>query len=233
MRLKNAGHDEKQVTFLQIFLCAVVRTIGKRAQLNRFVVGQRLYQRKQIEISFAVKKKFSDDAGLTTVKIAFSADETLDSLQQKVNAAIGVGKGTELTTSEKEVNLLTKLPRFMLRFIMWCQRALDANNLLPSGMIKPDPMYASMFIANLGSVGLEAAYHHLYEYGTIPLFGVIGRIHKTQCYDPDSKEFKAQDQVEIKWTYDERIADGFYCARSLEILKELIENPQQLEQVPE
>ena len=30
-------------------------------------------------------------------------------------------------------------------------------------MIAADPLYASMVVANLGSVGLDAAYHHLFE----------------------------------------------------------------------
>jgi pyruvate/2-oxoglutarate dehydrogenase complex dihydrolipoamide acyltransferase (E2) component len=34
--------------------------------------------------------------------------------------------------------------------------------------------------------------------------------------------------VTLKWTYDERVEDGLYCARSLERLRELLENPEKL-----
>jgi len=229
---QNEGLEEKKVSFLQIYLCAIARTLGIRQQLNRFVVGSRLYQRNNIEISFAVKKRFEDSARITTVKISFSPDETLDSLEEKLKGAIQVGRGDKKTGSEVEVGLLMYLPRFVLKGVMWLQRTLDYFNILPYFMIKDDPLYASMFIANLGSIGLDAPYHHLFEYGTIPLFAVIGRIQKTPKFHEDGS-FELRDTVKVKYTYDERIADGFYCASSLDILKELIENPEQLETPPE
>jgi pyruvate/2-oxoglutarate dehydrogenase complex dihydrolipoamide acyltransferase (E2) component len=33
----------------------------------------------------------------------------------------------------------------------------------------------------------------------------------------------------LKFTYDERIEDGLYCARSLDRLRELIEHPEKLD----
>jgi pyruvate/2-oxoglutarate dehydrogenase complex dihydrolipoamide acyltransferase (E2) component len=35
--------------------------------------------------------------------------------------------------------------------------------------------------------------------------------------------------VTLKFTYDERIEDGLYCARSLDLLRELIERPEKLD----
>ena len=107
---------------------------------------------------------------------------------------------------------------------MWVQRLLDGWNLLPSAMIKPDPLYSSVFLANLGSIGLEAPFHHLYEYGTTPLFAVIGRIHKEQWIDDDGA-VDVRDTVIIRWTFDERICDGLYCARSLDLMKGFLAAP--------
>ncbi|MBK06547.1 MAG: hypothetical protein CL920_29370 [Deltaproteobacteria bacterium] len=233
LKTKRESGEGPQITFFHVILCSLVRVFGARPELNRFVVGRRLYQRDGLEFSFAVKKSFRDDATMTTVKIRFEADDTIEKVAERIQEAIGVGRGTEQTTSEKEVSVLTRLPRFMLRLILWGQRLLDFYGLLPASLIKPDPMYASMFLANLGSIGLDAPFHHLFEYGTIPFFAVIGRIKKAPVVDQESGEMRVSDVVNIKYTFDERITDGFYCARSLALLESFFQDPSQLEQPPD
>jgi hypothetical protein len=117
------------------------------------------------------------------------------------------------------MDLLLRLPPFLVRGILRGVMGLDALGLLPRSMIDADPMHASVFIANLGSVGLDAGYHHLWEYGNIPIFCVMGRIH------PGSEGRRV---VTLKWSYDERVEDGLYCARSLERMRELLAKPEAL-----
>jgi pyruvate/2-oxoglutarate dehydrogenase complex dihydrolipoamide acyltransferase (E2) component len=106
-------------------------------------------------------------------------------------------------------------------------RRLDAWGLLPASFSAGDPLYASAFIANLGSVGLDAAYHHLYEYGTIPIFVTIGRVRRVAVALEDGS-VASREVVTLRWTYDERIEDGFYAARALDRLREALEDPDQL-----
>ncbi len=106
-------------------------------------------------------------------------------------------------------------------------RRLDAWGLLPPSYSAGDPLYASAFVANLGSVGLDAAYHHLYEYGTIPIFVTIGRLHQRPVVLPDGA-VGSRKIVTLRYTYDERVEDGFYAARALERLHELLETPERL-----
>ena len=70
------------------------------------------------------------------------------------------------------------LPGFLLRGVMALLRWLDRVNLMPAAMIASDPMYASAFLANLGSLGIDDTFHHLFEYGTVSLFGAVGRAEK-------------------------------------------------------
>lgn len=216
---------EEKITFFHITLLAVIRTLRDRPKLNRFIVGRRVYQRNQISLSFAVKKEFNDEATLSTVKIVFEPTDTLEDVAQKVQNAIHGGRSSELSTSEKEMKAVASLPTWMIRTLMSLQRTLDAWNLLPHFMIEPDPLYASLFMANLGSIGLDAPFHHLYEYGTVPIFLVIGKIKKAPVVN-ENHELAVGDVVQFRYTLDERIADGFYCSRSLEILQEWIEDPQ-------
>ena len=228
---RNEGLEEKEISLFQVLLCGLVRTIGLRPKMNRFVVGRRLYQRNDIAMSFAVKKRMADDANMTTVKVVFDADDTVDQVAARVKEAVGVGRGRRKTTSEKEMSFFTRLPRFMLRFVMGAQKTLDYFNLLPAGMIRADPLYATMVVANLGSVGIDSAYHHLYEYGTVPLFATIGKVaREPMAMDDDS--LAVRDVLRIRYSFDERITDGFYCARSLDLMKDYIRDPEQLETPP-
>jgi len=223
-----AGRD---VSFFQVVLAAFVRTLAERPKMNRFVSGGRLYDRRGISISFAVKKRFDDDGGLSTVKIFFAPEDTIDAVGARVQEAIAGGRSESKSASEKEMALVTRLPGPIISLIMRIQRLLDAWNLLPAAMIRVDPMYASLFCANLGSIGLTAPFHHLYEYGTVPLFAVIGAIHKGTWVDAEG-ETSVRDVVEIKWTLDERIADGFYCARGLQLVAEFLADPGALDPAP-
>ena len=67
------------------------------------------------------------------------------------------------------------------------------------------------------SVGLDAGYHHLYEYGTIGIFCALGRYEQTAA---------GRTEVTARFTFDERVADGLYAQRSLELFRSLIEQPE-------
>jgi len=110
---------------------------------------------------------------------------------------------------------------------MSAQRVLDYFNLLPGSIIAADPLYASAILANLGSVGLDSAYHHLFEYGTAPIFVTMGRVKKA-VVPGENDTAVVRDVVSLKYTFDERIADGLYCAKSLDLLKGFLEKPESL-----
>ncbi len=136
----NAGRPaERRVTLFQLVLEGMARTIAKRPMLNRFVVGRRLYQRGTIELSFAVKKELSDHGGLTTVKIALDPAASLDASIEKIGGSVGQGRGKERLRSEKEMDIITLLPRFLVRLVMRAQRVLDYFNLLPGAILDGDP----------------------------------------------------------------------------------------------
>ena len=215
---------ERGVTLFELMLAGYVRALGERPQMHRFVVGRRLYQRTHVELSFAVKKELADRGKMTMVKARFEPGEDLDATVGRVRAAVETGRAERPVASEKEMMIVTRLPRALVRFLTWAQGALDYFNLLPSSLIANDPLYASMVVANLGSIGLDAAYHHLYEYGTVPLFAAIGRLHKAQWVSDDG-DVSVRDTVEIRYAFDERIADGYYAARTLELFKGWMEDP--------
>ncbi len=219
----NEAHPDKKVTVFHVFLWAVVQGLHARPRLNRFVVGGRIWQRDGIWISFAAKKKLEDGAPLAVLKRRFDPDHSFAEVVDHISGDVREGRSDKKSTVDKELSLFLSLPGPLLRLGVWCFRLLDAWNLLPAALIRPDPMYASMFIANLGSVKLDSAYHHLYEWGNCPFFAALGRTQ--DVVTPTG----TKAMCSIKYSFDERIEDGLYCARALEIVREKLENPELFE----
>ena len=221
----NAGRDDaERATLFHLFLWCCGRALSERPHLDRFVVGRSLYQRKRPSISFSAKTRFSDDAPITTVKLNVVADEPFPAFVGRVLGALAEARSGRKSASDKELGLALALPGAVTRWVVRLLRWLDAHNLLPAAMIESDPLYASMFVANLGSVGLSRTFHHLYEWGTISVFAAMGRAESVTVLAEDGSVTQ-REQLEIRWTLDERVADGFYAARSLGVVRRDMEAP--------
>jgi len=211
--------EDQPITLFHLILRTLVMVFHERPRLNRFTAGGRLWQRDGIWFTFSAKLRFDDDAPVITVKRHFDPDESLELMVDGLLAQLQRGRSGRKTPADKEVSLLLRLPPTLTRLLMWFTRRADALGLLPRKMIETDPMHASAFLANLGSVGIEAAYHHLWEFGTLTFFGVIGRTRTGS---------DGRRRLTIKWSFDERVEDGFYCARGLERIQELLRHPEKL-----
>lgn len=222
-----ARPDKPKATLFHVFIWACARGLHARPGLNRFVSGARVYQRREVEISFAAKRGFRDDEPIVTRKLAVAKDEGFADTVDRVVGGIAGARAGKQERADHEMNLALRLPSFMLslgiRLLMW----LDRVNLLPASMIQPDPMFASLFLANLGSVGLDRVSHHLYEYGNVSLFGAMG-VAGPRVVVGENGQPAVRDTVEIRWSFDERIHDGFYCASSLTLVKEVFEDPERI-----
>ncbi|HEY1786089.1 MAG TPA: 2-oxo acid dehydrogenase subunit E2, partial [Pirellulales bacterium] len=221
----NRQHAESRATLLDLFLWAAAYVAHARPGMNRFVSGRRIYQRREVAISFAAKKRYDPAAELVTIKLRFPEQaapfaQCVDRIAESVaEACQGPPRAVD-----RETQLVMLLPRFLLRAIFCGYRILDHCNLLPGPLIANDPLYATIFVANLGSLGLESASHHLYEHGTCSLFAALGSPKKTVVATPDGGS-ETRHLWPVRWTLDERIIDGFYSAGSLRLLQSILENP--------
>lgn len=220
----NAAHPHR-VTLFHVLLGAMARTLADRPRLNRFVSGRRIWERRGIWLAFSAKKRMDDAAPLTTVKLRFEPDEPFPAMVERLAASVGEARSDRASSVEREVGLLLRLPTLVLGLAVALVRWLDAVNLAPRALIGHDPMYASAFVANLGSLKLDAAYHHLYEYGNCPLFVTVGRIEDVPVVAADGA-LGVRRVARLRYTFDERVEDGLYCVRALELLRERVEDPQ-------
>ncbi len=142
------------------------------------------------------------------------------------------GKGGESNESDSLNIFLMKLPRWMIRMVVWALRSLDYHNLLPGSFIKSMPFWASVFFTNVGSVGIDAPLHHNFNIGTCSLFIALGKIRREPVLT-DNGTVEYRERVKVTFTYDDRIVDGIYCGRAIDLFRGLVENPERLENPPE
>ena len=223
---------EKKITLFHILLAAGVRTLALRPEANRFVVGRRIYQRRTIDLSFVVKRELNEQAAETTVKITFDPRSTIADIVEQVTPVVRETKQSHTSRDEAATGIVTRLPRSLILLAIRAVRTLDYFGLLPASFIKGDALYTSAFLANLGSIGADAVFHHLYEWGNAPFFVTVGQ-RKKELVINERGDPEVEEVMDLKFSLDERIADGVYFTATIGLLTDLIENPEKLEAPPE
>jgi hypothetical protein len=213
-----------RATPFHLVLQALASMLHDLPRLNRFVAGRTICDRDGVFLTFAAKKKMDDDAPLATVKRRFAPGEGFADMLAALDGAVGEARSDRKSAVDKELAVLLKLPAPLLGLAVRALRALDGINLAPRALLEHDPMYTSAFVANLGSLKIDAAYHHLYEHGNCPLFVTVGRV-VTAPVVTASGAVEARPTMQLRYSYDERIEDGHYCARGLELLRSRVEDP--------
>ncbi|NLD19427.1 MAG: 2-oxo acid dehydrogenase subunit E2 [Clostridiales bacterium] len=228
LKKKNGQGAPYKTTAFHIFTTAVAKTVYHRPLLNRYIAGKRFYQRKDITLCFVVKRKFKDNAEESLLVVKADPDMTLTQMSHKILGDSHKIREDNGNSIDKLLGKLAKLPRFIMRFVMFVFRFLDFHGKMPESICQGDCNYATVLLSNLGSIKCDAAYHHLNNYGTNSIVITIGKIHKDQIVGSDGN-IKVRDVVKIGATVDERIADGFYFAKSIRLLEKILANPEDLE----
>ncbi len=222
-RSLNGSRGGRKYHLFHVVMAALVHILVKKEHLNRFVSGRSLYQRKHIAISFIVKKRLTEEARETDAKIFFSDQDTLASVADKIDAAVEKARSQELSPDEKEMYVLSKIPgAYALASALF--RLLNRLNIAPRSMLKSDPLFTSVYVANLASLNLTTPFHHLYEWGTASLFFVMGRLERRKELQADGT-VRDRHVMNVKVTLDERISEGLYFAHAVDLFKRIMAEP--------
>ncbi len=225
-----AKKQEEGIKFsiMEVIIAAIVRIIATRPQLNRFVMKGRTYARNHICISLTIKKSMTDDAEETTVKFYFDGTENIFEIKEKIAKLLVENKKEEKNNgTDKTARMLTMVPTPIIRGAVGLIKWLDKHNHLPKGLIKVSPFHTSCYVTNVGSLGIDSIYHHLYNFGTTSMFFAIGKKKKSYMYEDD--EIKQERVINLAFVGDERICDGHYYAMSFRTLNRLLSHPELLE----
>ena len=223
------AEENIRISYMQIIYAAMVRLIAQRPQLNRFIMNGRTYARKEIYISLAIKKSLSDDGEETTIKLPFTGTENIFEIKEKLEKVIN--KNKDIST-ENSTDILAKslslIPNFLLKIAVSFIMFLDKHGLLPKAIINASPFHTSAFLTNVASLGIDAIFHHLYDFGTTGLFLAMGKKKKSYIYEDD--DFKQEKCISLAFVCDERICDGYYFANSVKMFNKYLKKPELLEE---
>ena len=207
-----------KMTYFHAISSCFAKTVFNRPALNRFVKNKRLYERNKITFAFIAKDKLSDKGEERIICIDINPKDNIMTYSKKV--AVDVFKVRKEGSNDMDgiLKAFTSLPKWLLSIIVKIVMFMDNHGISPESLTEKDTNYATILLSNLGSIKTNSVYHHLNEYGTNSVVITIGTI----------REEKSKKIVDITATLDERIADGFYFAKSIQLAEYIAKNPELL-----
>jgi hypothetical protein len=225
--------EDVTLSMLHVVIAAMVRTVALRPALNRFVAGQKIFSRNEILVALVIKKGTGISSQETVLRIKFEPADTLTQIADKINIQVEKNKKVESTNdADKATRLFMLCPGLLLKFLVFVIRQLDYFGIMPRAIHNVSPFHTSFFVTDLGSLGIQPVYHHLYDFGTTSCFIAFGMKFKENLIDA-ANNIVEKRFISIKAVTDERIVDGSYYASAFKLYRSLIQHPEKLEFPPE
>ena len=217
---------------LHLMAAAYVRMVAKYPGINRFVAGQNLFARHGVELVMSVKSDMKIEAPETSIKVMFDPSETINEVYTKINSDIDKVKNRVATNTDDVAGVFSKIPRLVLKFAIFFLNLLDYFGIMPKVVLRASPFHGSVIITDLGSIGLPPIYHHIYNFGNLPVFIALGT--KRKAYEPQKDGSIAEKKyIDISFVLDERVVDGFYFSQVYRYFRSIMQNPYILDNPPD
>jgi len=222
----------KGIGILHFIIACYIRIVSMLPGANRFIAGRRVYAHNDITIVMTVKHSLSIDATETTIKVHFKPTDTIFDVYRKMNEKIEEIKTAEEDNNAEELaGFFAKLPRFLLRFVLTVLRVMDYFDWLPESLLEASPFHGSLVLTDLGSLRIGPVYHHIYNFGTLPIFIAFGAKYKK--YEITKKrELVESKYIDTKLMIDEGIVDGHYYSQLIQAFRYMFQHPEIVETPP-
>ena len=180
-----------------------------------------------------IKKEMRVGSPDTAIKVHLNPRDTAEDVYNKLNAAVERVKATQELDSNLDglIMALNLIPGVFLKFTVWLLKLLDYFGLLPSFLTELSPFHGSLFFTSMGSLGIKPIYHHLYDFGNLPVFGAFGMKRKAYEVQEDGSVIQKK-YIDVKFVLDERIVDGFGYATFFKYYRRLLAHPELLDTPP-
>lgn len=225
-------HPDDKITYFHAFAMAFAKTIYNKPLLNRFVANRTFYDRNDVIIAFVAKIAFEEDSEEVMINIKVDKDDNIFTLRDKITKRVAKirnsKKGEKKENTNNIVDVVGKLPKLIRMIVTGTLKFLDKHGWLPESITKDNLYYSSVILSNLGNFKIGSIYHNIVNFGTSSIIATMGMIHKSKVIDKDGKE-KIIDVCDFGVNMDERIADGYYFAKSIKVLEYILDNPELLE----
>lgn len=225
---RNMSETGDRTKFFHCIIMAVARLIQIRPDLNIYISGRRMYRRHRTSMAFVARRDFSDGSRESLIITEVDDDWNLRKVTDEITGTVREVRTSDSYGVDKTMDMLSKIPRILLMAVAGVVRILDFYGKTPRALTKGDPNFCTVLLSNLGSIGCSSVYHHLNNYGTNSIVVTIGTVHNTEVlYDDGTKRIRKV--VDVGITMDERIADGMYFARSMNVLQQILSKPELLD----
>ena len=223
--------EKDEISYFHAFVTAIGKTFYNRPKLNRFVANRHIYEHDDIVVSFVAKVTFDDKSEELMIMVPIEENDNIDSISKKIKNKVDSVRNK---TSKKEgannaIDILGKLPNIVripiVGIFKWC----DKKGILPSSLIKDNLYYSSIIVSNLGSIKCGAIYHNITNFGSCSSLATMGEIKSEEVINESGKK-EVKKICEFGINFDERIADGYYFAKSVKLLQYIFDNPSLLEE---
>ncbi|NDP21674.1 MAG: hypothetical protein GZ091_11430 [Paludibacter sp.] len=231
--IRSHKKDMPDLSIMQVVMASVIRLVSQRPYVNRFIVWNKIFARNHVSFSLAIKRSMTVQGEETVIKPYFLPTDTLHDVVRKTKLELENNQQVGQENSSDSISkMMGLLPDFLLRLLIYLVKKMDHVGIMPKVFFRASPFHTTMFFTNIGSIGIESIYHHLYEFGTCSMFAAMGKKTKKYVVDKDGIP-RSEKTIKLKFVLDERICDGFYYATSIRMLEKIITNPAQLLLPPE
>ncbi len=215
---------------LHVVLAAYARCVAQYPGVNRFISGQRAYSRPEIEIAMNVKPEMTLESPDTVIKLYLSPADTAEDVYRKLQEKVMSIKAapTDQTSFDLLARALDLIPGPVLLLAMWSLRFLDYFGCLPRALTKLSPFHGSLYITSMASLGIPPIYHHLYDFGNVPVFVSLGKKYRVKELGKNGTVVLKR-YIDYTFVTDERICDGFYFASVLRFFRRILQDPECLD----
>ena len=219
----------KHFTYFHAFLTAIAKVMYNRPKLNRFISNRHMYEHNEILLSFVAKISLDDRSEETMLVIPVEENDNIDTIAAKTAEKVEKLRNAKADKdgANQSADILGRLPNIIRVPIFGAIKILGEYGMLPKSLTDNNIYFTSMIISNLGSIGCGAIYHNLADFGTCSSLSAIGEIETEKRIKEDGSE-EIQKVCHFGVTLDERIADGFYFARSVSMIEHILMNPDLL-----
>lgn len=225
--------EGSEVTYFHAFLAAIGKTVYNRPKLNYFVANRHIWEHDKIVLSFVAKVSFDDHSEEMMVMIPIDKNDTILSIGAKVRKKVDAFRNSKTDEIDKKgansaIDVLGALPNIIRVPIVGVLKWTDKKGLLPASLAKDNLYYSTMIVSNLGSIGCGAIFHNITDFGNSSSLLTMGEIRDEEVIENGKKSVRKI--CEWGMNFDERIADGYYFAKSADVLQYLLSNPELLEE---
>lgn len=230
--MKKKKVKNPDLTYFHAFSMAIAKTVYNRPRLNTFIMNHKFYQRNDVILTFTARVSYDDDKNkevMSLIKVA--PEDNIFDLSNKIKEKVNKFRKEKVqTSSDDSLDVLGKIPNWLLKiFVAPFFKWLDRHDLLPRSLNDEFLYNSTVILSNLGSIKCGAIHHNLTNFGTNSCILTIGDIHKEQVVMPNGK-VEIRDIVEFGINLDERIGDGVYFSKSVNLLDYIMTHPETLEE---